>query len=153
MKKKLLTLMSVFALNPFFPLKAGHTEVFVTLQPVGGSQVSGQVRFSTKNEGVHIYGYIEGLNPGSHGLHIHEKGECPAGDSASVSSPSGGEAGHIADLGNVSADEDGIADFHIETSTISLEGPKSIVGKTLIILEGESAAGGRVACGLIHDQI
>ena len=153
MIKKFLTFFYALALAPVISLTAGHSEAFVSLQAVGDSQVSGQVRFSAQKEGLRIYGYIEGLTPGSHGLHIHEKGECQVTEGAQATSPKGAETGHIADLGNINADEDGIAEFHFENDNISLEGPKSVVGKTLILFEGESTTGERVACGAIQQQI
>ncbi|MEE6468067.1 hypothetical protein FKM82_008151 [Ascaphus truei] len=70
---------------------------------------------------------------------------------------------HVGDLGNVTAKDDGVADFKLTDSLISLKGPFSIVGRTAVIHaliddlgkggDNESLitgnAGGRLACGVI----
>ncbi|WP_370551987.1 superoxide dismutase family protein [Haliea sp. E1-2-M8] len=60
---------------------------------------------------------LEGLEPGPHGFHVHEVGDCSADDGSSAGghfnpydTPHGAlDAGehHVGDMGNVEADDDG----------------------------------------------
>lgn len=43
---------------------------------------------------------------------------------------------HIGDLGNVTADANGVANVNITDSKISLTGPMSIVGRAVVVSEG-----------------
>ena len=56
------------------------TEAVANLQPTKGSKVSGMVTFMRQPDGngVKIKADINGLSPGKHGFHIHEKGDCSA---------------------------------------------------------------------------
>lgn len=72
---------------------------------------------------------------------------------------------HVGDLGNINVNSDGTAkvDIRIDAKKLSLVGPKSIVGRTLVLHEGEDDlglgtfpdskttghAGGRLGCGVI----
>uniref|UniRef100_UPI000974DA67 Superoxide dismutase [Cu-Zn],Superoxide dismutase [Cu-Zn],OXIDOREDUCTASE,Superoxide dismutase [Cu-Zn] n=1 Tax=Homo sapiens TaxID=9606 RepID=UPI000974DA67 len=78
---------------------------------------------------VKVWGSIKGLTEGLHGFHVHGAG---------------------GDLGNVTADKDGVADVSIEDSVISLSGDHSIIGRTLVVHEKAGAgAGSRLASGVI----
>src|ERR1041385_3338663 len=54
------------------------------LSPAPNGQVKGQVTFVQEDEGVRVTANIEGLTPGKHGFHIHEKGDCSAPDFSSA---------------------------------------------------------------------
>ncbi|MBD3616860.1 MAG: superoxide dismutase family protein [Gracilimonas sp.] len=141
-----------------------HTELVATVMPVGDSNVSGSVTFSESEEGVMVRGNFEGLEPGNHGFHIHEYGDCRAEDGTSAGghfNPAGNNHGapsdmerHMGDLGNIEADESGIAAVDYTDATVTLE---QILGRGIIIHAGEDdlesqptgAAGSRVACGVI----
>jgi Cu-Zn family superoxide dismutase len=73
------------------------------------------------------------------------------------------EQGHVGDLGNVSADDSGIADFTIVAKRVDLVGDRSVVGRGMVIHKDEDDlgrggdaeskktgnAGDRLACGVI----
>jgi Cu-Zn family superoxide dismutase len=70
---------------------------------------------------------------------------------------------HVGDLGNVTADENGVAKFTIQDSVISLHGQTSIIGRTMVIhadtddlgkggfddSKTTGHAGARLACGVV----
>ena len=87
-------------------------------------------------------GTIVGLSPGKHGFHVHEFGDYTDGcDSAgSHFNPYGKEHGgpddeerHAGDLGNVVADENGVANVDIVDAQIPLDGPNSIIGRSIVV--------------------
>ena len=139
------------------------------LAPTKGNSVSGTVNFTQKGDLVLVEARVTGLKPnGSHGFHIHEKGNCSAADASSAgghfnpsSSQHGGPTGatrHGGDLGNLKADANGYAQMSIEVSGISLgTGADSITGRAVIVHAGtddfktqpSGNSGARVACGLI----
>ena len=137
------------------------------MNPTEGSKVRGVVHFAKDGNGVRITANIEGLSPGPHGFHIHEFGDCSSPDAASAGGhfnpsdmPHGGpkaEMRHAGDLGNLEAGEDGLARLEVTDNVLSLEGPKSIIGRSVIVhaqaddlkTQPAGAAGARVACGVI----
>jgi Cu-Zn family superoxide dismutase len=139
------------------------------LQPTTGSAVSGWVSFETMADHVHVKAELRGLSPGRHGIHIHEKGDCSSGDGQSAGghfNPAGAphagpdaEKRHAGDLGNLEADQAGIARYERMDFGIQLSGKDSIAGRAVIIHAGEDdfttqptgAAGARVACGVIEE--
>src|SRR5262245_5941084 len=56
----------------------------VDLKPTQGNTGSGKVEFVSEAGGVRVSGKLEGLKPGEHGFHVHEKGDCSAPDAASA---------------------------------------------------------------------
>ena len=117
-----------------------------------------------------IKGTITGLEPGLHGFHIHEFGDMSDGCKSMGGhyNPDGVDhgdinEGHVGDLGNVTADEDGKASFSIKANRVDLIGDRSVVGRGLVIHEDEDDlgkggdaeslktgnAGERLACGVI----
>ncbi len=141
-----------------------HTELVATVMQVGNSEVTGSVTFSEAENGVQIQGSFSGLEPGNHGFHIHEYGDCTADDGTTAGghfNPTGNNHGspsdtdrHMGDLGNIEANEDGEASVNYVDQTVTLD---QILGRGIIIHAGEDdlksqptgAAGGRVACGVI----
>lgn len=120
--------------------------------------------------GTVIVGKITGLSPGEHGFHIHEFGDLTdgcesAGGHYNPDDVDHGdlESGHVGDLGNVTADTDGVADFTLIAKRVDLIGERSVVGRAIVIHsdvddlgkggDAESLktgnAGDRLACGVI----
>ena len=116
-----------------------------------------------------------GLDPGEHGIHIHETGACdPSGDTpfqsagghfnptdASHGGPDDEES-HAGDLGNLTVDENGTFDFEIVTDRVTLNpGAENSLadadGSALVIHAGEDdletdpsgESGERLVCGVI----
>ena len=144
--------------------KFEHDELVATVMPVGDNMVSGSVTFTEAENGVTVRGSFEGLEAGGHGFHIHQYGDCRADDGTSAGghfNPADNDHGapsdmnrHMGDLGNIEADENGIARLNYVDETVRLE---QILGRGIIIHAGEDdlssqpsgAAGSRIACGVI----
>lgn len=142
-------------------------EALAVVNPTEGSKVNGTVSFAKDGKGVRISANIEGLSPGLHGFHIHEFGNCGSPDANSAGGhfnptdmPHAGpkaEKRHLGDLGNLEVDKNGMAKLEVTDDLISLDGPKSIVGRSVIIharaddfkTQPTGGAGARVACGVI----
>jgi superoxide dismutase, Cu-Zn family len=122
--------------------------------------------------GVLITLAVEGLPPGEHGFHIHEKGVCdPAegfGTAGGHFDPGGHQHGlravggpHAGDMPNQFVGSDGVLRVDVLHPVVTLgEGANSLAdkdGSALIIHEGADdyksqptgAAGGRLACAVI----
>ena len=117
-----------------------------------------------------IKGTITGLKPGLHGFHIHEFGDMSDGCKSMGGhyNPDGVnhgdlKEGHVGDLENVTANENGVAKFSIVASRVDLMGERSVIGRGIVIHEDEDDlgkggdaeslktgnAGERLACGVI----
>nr|KAF6437172.1 copper chaperone for superoxide dismutase [Molossus molossus] len=116
-----------------------------------------------------IEGTIDGLEPGPHGLHVHQFGDLTSNcnscgdhfnpDGTSHGGPQDSER-HRGDLGNVHADASGRATFRIEDEQLKVW---DVIGRSLVIDEGEDDlgrgshplsritgnSGKRLACGII----
>lgn len=132
------------------------------------SQVTGTVTFIQRQDGVEVVAEISGAPPGTHGLHLHETGDCSAPDFTSAGghfNPTGVEHGcpespvhHAGDFGNVEIGEDGTGRLTLKSTLLTLaEGPNSAVGKAVIfhehpddcVSQPTGDAGGRLACGVV----
>uniref|UniRef100_A0A1A9WP47 Superoxide dismutase [Cu-Zn] n=1 Tax=Glossina brevipalpis TaxID=37001 RepID=A0A1A9WP47_9MUSC len=139
---------------------------------------SGNVTFTQNacGENVHVRVYLTGIVPGKHGFHVHEKGDLTNGCTSMGAhyNPEklnhGGrtdEIRHVGDLGNLEANELGIVDTTFTDHLISLTGPRTIIGRGLVVHETiddlgkgnhpdskkTGNSGGRVACGVIGVNI
>jgi superoxide dismutase, Cu-Zn family len=139
-----------------------------TLNPTQGSTVKGTVQFTPAKGGVLVTAHIEGLTPGTHGFHVHEKGDCSAPDGSSAgghfnpgTQPHAARtaaARHEGDLGNIEANAKGIAEVKFVDAQLKLDGPEGILGKGVIVHEKADDfttqptgnAGGRKACGVVE---
>jgi Cu-Zn family superoxide dismutase len=143
------------------------TKGIAIMNPTQGSKVNGTVSFEKTGKGIHVTADIEGLSPGPHGFHIHEFGDCSSPDAASAGGhfnptdmPHGGPTAdkhHAGDLGNIEADKTGHARMEITDNMLSMEGPNSIIGRSVIVhaqaddykTQPTGGSGARVACGVI----
>jgi len=135
------------------------------------NKVKGTILLVSKpGKGTLIRGQITGLEPGEHGFHIHEYGDLSNGcESAGAHyNPDGTDhgdlaQGHVGDLGNVLANNKGVADFIIKAPRVDLTGERSVVGRAIVIHSNKDDlgkggdeeslktgnAGDRLACGVI----
>lgn len=148
--------------------RAGSVEHAVAVMfPTQGAEVRGVVHFIKREGAVDIVGEIHGLEPGKHGFHVHEFGDLTdmkSGNSAGghfnpTNEPHGrptDKQRHVGDLGNIEANEDGVAKFRIRDELISLDGPHSILGRAVVVhakadqfTQPSGDAGDRQALGVI----
>jgi len=141
----------------------------------GDSPVKGVITFEQESESapVKITGEIFNLDPNAaRGFHIHELGDNTNGcvsagphfnpHKKNHGAPADADR-HVGDLGNVSVDASGKATISITDAHVTLVGPLSILGRSVVVHAGtddlgkgghaESLktgnAGGRAACGVI----
>ena len=140
------------------------------MKPTEGNKATGKVSFISQNGGLRVVADIEGLTPGKHGFHIHQTGDCSAPDASSAgghfnpgNTPHGAPESppakrHAGDLGNLEANAEGKAHYEMVDPVLSLGGPNSIVGKSVIVhaqpddlsTQPTGNAGPRQACGVIR---
>lgn len=147
--------------------QAPVTKAVAVLHPTQGNDISGVVTFTRQVDGIHVVAHINGLEPGDHGFHIHQYGDCSAADGTSAgghfnpagmahSGPTDAER-HVGDLGNVTANASGHAMLDVVDPHLTFDGAHSIIGRGVILHDGaddltsqpSGAAGPRVACGVI----
>ena len=134
-----------------------------------GNTAKGTVTFTQKGDKVAVVAKVTGLAPGSHGFHVHEKGDCSAGDGTSAGGhfnplgkphahPSTSDR-HAGDLPMLVADAAGNAELTVEVDVITVgSGAADVVGRGLIVhkdpddfkTQPTGNSGARVACGVIR---
>lgn len=142
---------------------------------VEGAKV-GETVFTETAEGMTIDIVAEGLTPGLHGTHIHEKGECTPPDFKSAGghfNPTSKEHGfknpkgfHLGDLPNIDVDSTGKVNVSLKLTDITLKpgAENSILdsdGSALVIHEKADDnitdpagdAGERIACSAITSDM
>jgi Cu-Zn family superoxide dismutase len=150
------------------PVGAGAKGVDVTFEAKSGSTLAGKGKLTEIPDGVQVDVSIEGVSPGEHGIHVHEKGDCGSPDGSSAgghfnpeSHPHAlptGTPRHLGDLGNITvgADGKGTLSFVAPGANLKDGDPSSFIGKAIIIHEktddgGQPTgnAGGRIGCAEI----
>lgn len=155
MKRKIIPLILI----PFLaactpepePQKGTPNEAVARIEEASGSNVTGTVRMLQQEGYVLINVRLNGLNPGQkHGIHIHKLGDITEEDGTSTGghyNPEGVEHGlpphprHAGDIGNVKADEEGRVDETITSSKFSLSGKNPVIGRAVILHQGEDDGG------------
>ena len=112
--------------------------------------IKGLVKFEEENDKTKISAEFTGLKPGKHGFHIHEFGNLSnacitAGAHYNPFGKTHGgphdEERHVGDLGNIEADSNGNAKLELVDSLIKLTGQYSVIGRSVIVHEGEDDLG------------
>lgn len=156
------------------PVAGAHT---VTLGTPGG-KIAGFVEITEGDDGVtfRFESTVDSsLEPGSHGIHIHEVGACDASGGTPYASAGGhynpsdtthggpdDEDSHAGDLGNLDVANDGTYSYEIATDKVSLDPDAEATladedGSAIVIHAGEDDletdpsgdSGDRVACGIV----
>ena len=114
----------------------------ITNSSVGST---GTIEFTEVDDKIRIDLNLTGLPPGKHGFHIHEAGdltdECQS--ACSHFNPTNKTHGgpkdkirHVGDLGNITANKDGVVKKRLTDSVISLKGKNNILGRCVVIHAG-----------------
>jgi Cu-Zn family superoxide dismutase len=151
---------------------AQGTGATAQLQDAEGNAV-GTAEFTEVPGGVLVAVRARGLDPGEHGIHLHETGACddpPAFDSAGGHiNPAGAQHGlenprgpHAGDLPDLSVAADGTAAYEATTDRVTLSGSGAAPlldgdGSALVVhaakddqvTDPTGNSGDRVACGVI----
>lgn len=144
-------------------------KVRLTMASKSESTVKGNIVFNQEEGKVAMVALLEGLDPGQHAIHLHEKADCSSDDGKSsgghwnpTNQPHGkwGDAAgyHKGDIGNFTADDKGMAVVNFSTDEWCIgcgDANKDILGKAVIVHQGvddftsqpSGAAGSRVSCG------
>ena len=129
------------------PAGAAGAQARATIEPRSGSNVSGWATFTERSRGgVRIEVHIENATPGTHGIHLHEKGDCSAPDASSAGghfNPGGMQhAGpmdamrHAGDFGNITIEANGTGHLDLVSDVLTVRpGPNSVVGKAIVFHE------------------
>ena len=140
-----------------------------TIESKSGSTVTGTATFTETKGGVKVVVHVEKAPPGTHGLHIHEKGDCSDPEAKAAGGHFNPTAMHHAgpmdkehhagDLGNIEVKADGTGHLEITTSMLTVKpGANSVVGRAVVFHEKADDfktqptgdAGGRLGCGVIR---
>jgi Cu-Zn family superoxide dismutase len=143
------------------------TEALAVLQSAAGSKIAGTVRFVEQDGGVQLAADVTGLTAGAkHGFHVHEWGDCSKADFSSAGghfNPEGCDHGlpdqgqrHAGDMGNLQANEAGVAHLDLVLKGASLHGKHGLLGRGVIVHaktddggQPVGNAGPRIGCGVI----
>ena len=167
--KKLVLLSAASLVLAACATMATGPSATATLAPTNGNTAAGTVQFVELGDGsVDVTVNLTGVPTGTHGFHVHEKGDC--GDNGNAAgghfNPTGHQhAGpdaamkHAGDFGNLTADAQGIVTARFNTRSITVSpGTTSAVGRGVILhanpddlaTQPTGNAGGRIACGVVQ---
>jgi Cu-Zn family superoxide dismutase len=136
-------------------------------------QLNGSAELEEIAGGVRVTVSVETPRRGSHGTHVHEKGDCsdiPGESMGGHFAPDGRPHGlpgyrshHLGDLGNLTVHKSGEGELEIEVPAATLEpgGPRSLLGRAIVIhakrdegarKQPAGASGPPIACAVIEPE-
>lgn len=156
----------------------GQPTVQADLKTAEG-KVVGQATFRPEPIGTRVSIEVSGLQPGSHGLHVHQNPSCEAGpDATGKVIPFGAAGGHFdpggsknhdhpgvtndkghgGDLPMIEVNAEGKGKLNFDTNRLAMSGPNSVLGRSIIIHEKADDyqtdpagdSGSRVLCGVFQ---
>jgi len=143
------------------------------LESRSGSKLTGHATFVERDGKVTLTVDVENGEPGPHGIHLHEKGDCSSPDAKSAgehwnpTSQAHGkvgetEAAHSGDMGNLDVGTDGKGRLEFTTDRWSIGGDagKDILGKAIVVhakaddlkTQPSGDSGDRIGCGVIASE-
>src|SRR5581483_7329594 len=109
-----------------------------------GSDIEGTLKFEDTDKGLKITGQIENVPTGEHGFHIHEFGDCSDDGKAAGGHfnpdqhphgqvlKEGVSKVHAGDMGNLTADKEGMAKVDLVIPGVTLtSGKYNVVGRAV----------------------
>jgi len=152
-------------------LRDGQPEpdALASLAPKSGSRARGTMEFFTSGTEVQLKLTVNGMTPGRHAVHLHEKGDCSSPDAESAGphwNPTGADHGHLemppahlGDIGNIEVGADGRGTLVFSTShwSVGTGRDNDIVGKAVVVhasvddfvTQPAGNSGMRIACGVV----
>ena len=168
---KIALVSCMMSLSVMAAASAATLSAEAPLKPTTGSKVGGTVSFEQGADSLRVKGRIEGLTPGLHGFHIHEKGDCSAPDGTSAGghfNPATTQHGdpakamhHGGDFGNLNANDKGVAELDVSVPVTQINltngSAASAIGRAVIVhaapddmvTQPTGNSGARLACGVI----
>ncbi|KAG8758186.1 Superoxide dismutase [Cu-Zn] [Ceratobasidium sp. 423] len=147
----MLRLLTILAASALIPLAACGPKARVVMNKDGTGASVGWLEFEDIGNGtIHLYGKISGLSAGKHGTHVHTWGDLTAGCESvgphfnPTNKTHGGPQSsdrHVGDLGNIETGANGDTTVDIYDREISFSGENSILGRALVIHNGEDDLG------------
>ncbi len=154
---------------PAGPGEAGKRAAAV-IEGRSGSQLTGEAVFVQRGDSVSLEMKLENAPPGTHAVHLHEKGDCSAPDAMSAGphwNPTGQAHGkwghspfHRGDIGNIEVGPDGKGSTTLLAASWSVGGkPETdVLGRSVVVhasaddfvTQPTGNAGGRIGCGVVR---
>lgn len=144
------------------------------LSAANDSGLSGRATFTDLGDGkIQVKVTLANVEPGTHAVHIHEKGDCSAPDATSAGghwNPGNTKHGHrgvdaefhAGDIDNIEVGEDGTGNLEMTVEGWSIGGADetNILNHAVIVHAGaddftsqpSGAAGARIGCGVIMEN-
>merc|ERR1711892_258568 len=117
---------------------------------VFSGNLTGEISLTVDGNKTKLVGEITGLSAGSHGFHIHQTGDlsnncAAAGGHYNPAQQNHGAptstVRHVGDLGNIVANDQGVAAVDIADELVKLEGDTSVLQRAIVVHQGADDLG------------